>query len=267
MKKVILLLSAMLVATLASWAHAHNGIDHSGSEDSHREELREIRDEARQERREARGDFKDDRTEARETRKDEYKALREVCKEQLDAAETDEEEDQIKEDCKEEAEALREQYKDDLVEARHSYYESRKATFENRLRGTVALIDDLPDEQKQNIMERLDERLDELEERAMDAQNDDMLLLIQALRDALGIDDDSDDDTIDDSDEVEMEDAHFSWELESMSDDVYVVDGVEFIVDDATELDESLDVGDIVDVEYVEQEDGSFLALEIETDE
>ena len=52
-----------------------------------------------------------------------------------------------------------------------------------------------------------------------------------------------------------------------MSDDVYVVDGVEFIVDDATELDESLDVGDIVDVEYVEQEDGSFLALEIETDE
>ncbi|MBI4295755.1 MAG: hypothetical protein HY667_01415 [Chloroflexi bacterium] len=63
------------------------------------------------------------------------------------------------------------------------------------------------------------------------------------------------------------EDEHFTGKIESITADTFVIGGKTFKVNATTELDEGLKVGVEARVEFITLDDGSLLALEIETDE
>jgi len=65
------------------------------------------------------------------------------------------------------------------------------------------------------------------------------------------------------------EDEEFEIEgtIESLTDTGIVVDGQEIIIDETTEIEGTLEVGAIVEVEALVQDDGSLLALEVEVED
>lgn len=150
-----------------------------------RHELKEIRQQSRSEHRLAREAYRGDRKAHKETRRSEYSDHKEVCREQIAEVESDEEKVEIREECKAEAKEIRDGYKEDLKELKKAQYDKRKSQLESRLGSALEAISDLPEEHKDDIINRISTRLDELDERAMDSENDDLLLIVEALRDIL----------------------------------------------------------------------------------
>ena len=72
--------------------------------------------------------------------------------------------------------------------------------------------------------------------------------------------DDGDDD--DEDDDIEEMEAYGT--LESMSGDSAVVDGISYMITSQTEVEDEVEVGDYVKVEYYENEDGDLILLELE---
>lgn len=73
-----------------------------------------------------------------------------------------------------------------------------------------------------------------------------------------------DDDMDDDHDDEEFK---FSGVVESISDTLWVIGGMSFVVDSSTKIEGSPQVGDMVKVEAYQQGDGSYLAHEIEAED
>lgn len=67
--------------------------------------------------------------------------------------------------------------------------------------------------------------------------------------------------------ETDEEDEHFSGTIESMGANEWVINGQTFRINEATLRDEGLAPGVTARVEFVRMQDGSLLAVEIETDE
>ncbi|MBI2957659.1 MAG: hypothetical protein HYY32_02330 [Chloroflexi bacterium] len=63
----------------------------------------------------------------------------------------------------------------------------------------------------------------------------------------------------------EPEDDHFTGKIESKSATQWTIGGKTFKVDASTKLDSGLNIGTLARVEFIRQQDGSLLALEIET--
>lgn len=66
--------------------------------------------------------------------------------------------------------------------------------------------------------------------------------------------------------QTDEDDEHFSGLIESTGATEWVIGGETFRVNDATRLDQGLAVGVVARVEFVRMQDGSLLAIEIETD-
>lgn len=96
----------------------------------------------------------------------------------------------------------------------------------------------------------------ELEEQDMEHEDDD-------LDDENG-DDERDDDEMDEEDSEEQE-AYGT--LESLSEDSLVVNGVTYLLDGDSEMEEELAVGDSVQVEFYENENGDLIILDIELED
>lgn len=91
--------------------------------------------------------------------------------------------------------------------------------------------------------------------------------LISAVIVTPGDDDDQDDDQDDQGEDEDEQEIKITGVLESMVAGLWVVDGIEFVVDDTTKIEGDPQVGDIVKVEAHVQSDGTNLAHEIELED
>lgn len=85
-------------------------------------------------------------------------------------------------------------------------------------------------------------------------------------RTALEIETDDEDDA-QDEDENEDEDGEFTGIVEQITDTAWIISGQTFLVTAGTEIDDGINLGDTVEVEFVSNADGSLTATEIETED
>jgi hypothetical protein len=91
--------------------------------------------------------------------------------------------------------------------------------------------------------------------------------LISAVVVTPGDDDDQDEDQDDQGEDEDEQEIKITGVLESMVAGLWVVDGIEFVVDDTTKIEGDPQVGDTVKVEAHVQSDGTNLAHEIELED
>ncbi len=168
-------LSTAIIATVliasSAWASTNTGSNNSG-------EKREMRQERREMRREHRDEVKDFRREHR----DDIKEMKSECKARLDAATTDTEKETIKAECKAEAKAAREALRENIRALREARFTTVLANLKTQIEGKLDTIKALPADKKAEWKARVNERLDDLEDKANERENDNLILTITAIR-------------------------------------------------------------------------------------
>lgn len=177
MKKALstAIFATILIASSA-WA------DTTTTSTGHREDRREMREDRRELRRdirdETRGEIKDYRKEHR----DDMKEAKAECKARLDAATTDAEKETIKAECKAEAKAAREALRENIKALREAKFATMLANLKTQIEGKLDTIKALPADKKAEWKEKVNARLDDLEDKANERGNDNLVLTITAIR-------------------------------------------------------------------------------------
>ena len=108
--------------------------------------------------------------------------MKSECKTRLDAATTDAEKETIKAECKAEAKAAREALRENIKELRTEKFTALLASIKTQLEGKLDTIKALPADKKAEWKAKVGERLDNLEDRANEKGQDDLVLTITAIR-------------------------------------------------------------------------------------
>ena len=169
-------LSTAIIATVLIASSAWASTDDSVSDNSR--EKHEMRQERREMRREHRDEVKDFRREHR----DDIKEMKSECKARLDAAATDTEKETIKAECKAEAKAAREALRENIRALREVRFTTVLANLKTQIEGKLDTIKALPADKKAEWKARVNERLDDLEDKANERENDNLILTITAIR-------------------------------------------------------------------------------------
>ncbi len=181
-------LSTAIIATIliASSAWADTVSNTSVSDDSSEREFHQENRREREERRELRHDIRDEtRGQIKDYRKehrDDIKEAKSECKARLDVATTDAEKETIKTECKAEAKAAREALRENIKALREAKFATMLANFKTQLEGKLDTIKALPADKKAEWKAKVGERLDDLEDKANERGNDNLVLTITALR-------------------------------------------------------------------------------------
>lgn len=175
-------LSTAIIATIliasSAWADTAPSTGQGETRREMRQERREMRKEMRDE---TRGEIKDYRKEHR----DDMKEAKSECKTRLDAATTDAEKESIKAECKAEAKVAREALRENIKALRETKFAAMLANFKTQLEGHLDTIKALPADKKAEWKAKVSERLDDLEDKANEKGNDNLVLTITALREII----------------------------------------------------------------------------------
>ncbi len=177
MKKALstaILTTVLLVSS--AWADTNSGHDSAKFQ-----EKREMREDRREIRREMRGEMKDYR---REHRAD-IKEAKAECKARLDVATTDAEKETLKTECKVEAKAAREALRANIKALREERFTAMLANLKVKIESNLTFLKDLPADKKAEWKEKVLERLDDLEDKANENNNDNLVLTIAAIREII----------------------------------------------------------------------------------
>lgn len=182
-------LSTAIIATIliASSAWADTSTNGSTtSDDSDERELHQEHRREREERRELRHDIRDEtKAEIKDYRKehrDDIKQAKTECKTRIDAATTDTEKETIKAECKAEAKAAREALRENIKTLREAKFATMLTNLKTQIEGKLDTIKALPADKKAEWKEKVNSRLDDLEDKANERGNDNLVLTITAIR-------------------------------------------------------------------------------------
>ncbi len=142
---------------------------------------REVRQENREKRKEIKEEIKDFRKEHR----DELKEAKSECRTRLETATSDTEKEAIKAECKKEAKEQREALRENIKALRAEKYATLLSNFKSRLESNLSNLQALPDDKKTAFKEKMNEKLDDLEDKANEKGNDNLVLTISAIREII----------------------------------------------------------------------------------
>lgn len=142
----------------------------------------ETRREMREDRREIRKDMREDMKDYRKEHRNDIKEMKSDCKTRLDAATTDTEKESIKAECKAEAKTAREALRENIKTLREAKFATMLAKLKTQIEGKLDTIKALPADKKAEWKVKVNERLDNLEDKANERENDNLILTIAAIR-------------------------------------------------------------------------------------
>lgn len=180
-------LSTAILATIliASSAWADTSVN-TVSDDSDERELHQEHRREREERREIHRDIvdetKDQIKDYRKEHRDDIKQAKTECKARLDVATTDAEKETIKAECKAEAKAAREALRENIKALREAKFATMLTNLKAQIEGKLDTIKALSPEKKAEWKAKVTERLDDLEDKANEKGNDNLVLTITAIR-------------------------------------------------------------------------------------
>jgi len=172
-------LSTAIIATIliASSAWADTSTSTTGKNETRRE--------MREDRREIRKDMREDMKDYRKEHRNDIKEMKSDCKTRLDAATTDTEKESIKAECKAEAKAAREALRENIKALREAKFATMLAKLKTQIEGKLDTIKALPADKKAEWKVKVNERLDDLEDKANERENDNLILTIAAIREII----------------------------------------------------------------------------------
>ncbi len=171
-------LSTAILATILIVSSAWADTSSTGTDSTNWQVHKEMREARREMRTEIRGDIKDYRKEHR----DDMKEAKAECKARLDAATTDAEKEAIKADCKAEAKAAREALRENIKALREERFTAVLANLKAQIEWHLDALKALPTDKKAEWKEKVNEKLDNLEDKANESNNDNLVITIAAIR-------------------------------------------------------------------------------------
>ena len=128
-----------------------------------------------QDKRQKLADFRKDRREdAMQYKKD--------CKTQIDAVETEDEKNEIKEKCKAKFQEKKAEYISLVQEERSEFRQKSRDLVQDKMESRIDRINRLSDEKKEKFYSKLETRLDTLEDKAIENEKEELLIVITELR-------------------------------------------------------------------------------------
>lgn len=171
-------LSTAILATILIVSSAWADTSGTGTNSPNWEAHKEMREARREMRTEIRGTIKDYRKEHR----DDMKEAKAECKARLDTATTDAEKEAIKADCKAEAKAAREALRENIKALREERFTAVLANLKAQIEWHLDALKALPADKKAEWKEKVNEKLDNLEDKANENNNDNLVITIAAIR-------------------------------------------------------------------------------------
>ncbi len=147
--------------------------------------MREDRREDRRENREMRKEMQDEIKDFRKENRAEIKEAKKECKARIDAATTDTEKETIKAECKTEAKEQREALRENIKTLRQETYTKILSNIKNQLEKHLDDLKALSAEKKAEWKTKVTARLDDLEDKANEKGNDNLVLTITAIREII----------------------------------------------------------------------------------
>lgn len=129
--------------------------------------------------------MKDEIKDFRKEHREDIKQAKTECRTRLEAATTDAEKDTIKNECKSEAKEQREALRENIKALRAEKYATLLSSFKSRLESNLSNLQALPDDKKTAFKQKMNEKLDDLEDRANEKGNDNLVLTISAIREII----------------------------------------------------------------------------------
>ncbi|MBP6921342.1 hypothetical protein KBB89_02230 [Candidatus Gracilibacteria bacterium] len=181
-------LSTAIIATIliasSAWADtvSNTSVSDDSSEREFHQENRREREDRREMRKEMRNETRGEIKDFRQEHRDDMKEAKTECRTRLEVATTDTEKETIKAECKAEAKEAREALRENIKTLREAKYTAMLASFKTQLEGNLDTIKALSAEKKTEWKVKVGERLDDLEDKANERGNDNLVLTIAALR-------------------------------------------------------------------------------------
>ena len=170
-------LSTAIITTIliASSAWADAPVQNSDNNGTSRREMREDRRELRQ-------NLLDGIKDYRKEHRDDIKEVKSECRMLLDAATTDAQKEAIKAECKAEEKASREALRENIKALREEKFATMLMNLKSQIEGKLDTIRALPADKKAEWKAKVNERLNNLEDKANERENDNLILTVTAIR-------------------------------------------------------------------------------------
>lgn len=148
-------------------------------------DMRKAREERREMRREHHEEMMWKIKDYRKEHRTDIKEARKECREKLEAATTDAEKDTIKAACKKEAMEARAALRENVIKLKAEKFATVVTNLKTQIEGKLDTLKALPADKKVAWKARVNERLDDLEDKAIEKNQDDVILMITAIREII----------------------------------------------------------------------------------
>lgn len=156
-------------------------VDRSSWKAEKKDEMIEKREEIVSERKEKVSEAKDQVSDIRSSARKEAMEYKNECKLKIDSA-SDEEKESIKEECKSGFSSIKDAYIEEISEKRSEFREKAANVIAEKMESRIDRINNLSEEKRVEFFAKLSDSLDAAEDKAIENENEDLLIIIVELR-------------------------------------------------------------------------------------